>query len=266
MRPAMAELGKYVDIIWVLNVGIEIVLVLAMAVRKNYHAYPLFFSYLCVNILQVGLLLAIYHTWGFSALIAERLAWSTQAIVICARALAVAEVCRQLLSPFRGIWALVWRILLFSVTLAILCPILIGGWHGTWTIMRIELGLESTMMIVIVVLFVFARYYQILANDALRALGIGFFLLSSFTVVNDTILEHRLQQYVSLWRVLGMLSFLASLCLWFSALYKSAPARAAKPALLPVEIYRSLAPEINERLWALNEQLGRFWRVGAHGS
>jgi len=262
----MVELGKYIEVIWGLNVGIEIVLVLAMAARRNHRAYPLFFLYLCVDILQGAVLFGIYHTWGFSSFFVRRLAWTTQAIVVCARALAVAELCRELLRPFRGIWALAWRILLLTVAFVIFYPILTAGWQWSLTIVRIQLGLELTMTVVIVVLFVFARYYQIVANATLRALGIGFFLLSSFTVVNDTILQHELQQYVNLWRVLGMLSFLASLCLWFLALHKSAPARVAKPALLPAEIYRSLAPEINERLWALNEQLGQFWRAGAHGS
>lgn len=263
----MAALGTYVNVIWALNASMQVLLLLFLAARKHYRQYPVFFLYVCSTLFQGSTLLAIYGQWGFSSRLAQQLAWSTQAFVVCARALAVSEVCRVLLAPFRGIWALAWRILAFLTASVIAYPMLRNGWRGSWTILQIELGLESTMMVAIVALFVFARYYEVVANDRLRALGIGFFLLSSFTVVNDTILQRMLDQYVDLWRVLGMLSFLASLTVWVAAFHKrTVAANIPRTPLLPPDIYHSVAPKVNERLRDLNEQLGRFWRVAAHGS
>jgi hypothetical protein len=50
---------------------------------------------------------------------------------------------------------------------------------------------------------------------------------------------------------------------WALALWKSAPTEESRPALLTTSLYRQISPQINERLYLLNEQLNRFWGPGA---
>ena len=262
----MAELAKPVQYLWALSVGFECILLALMFARKQYRNHPAFFFYLVADIFQAVSVFIVYRVWGFNSSFAMHFSWGTQAAVICARALAVAELCRNLLQRFRGIWALAWRLLVLSASFLVSYSAMKAGWKWDQTVLRMNIGLEFTVIAIITLLFLFARYYEVVAEGTLRTMAIGFFLLSCSKVVNDTILQHRLHQYEELWRMVGLLVFVASLSLWFWALFKLAPAPAPKPVLLPAEIYRSLAPEINERLWALNEQLGRFWRVGTQGS
>lgn len=262
----MADLAKSVQYLWAVSVTFECLLLAFMVMRRHYRSYPAFFLYLVIDLLQVPVLFIVYAIWGFLSYPASHIAWASQAVIICARALAVGELCRHLLKEFRGIWALAWRILIFCAACVVLYAALTAGWQWDHTVLKIEIGLELTMVVVIVVLFVFARYYEVAAEPALRTMAVGFFLISCFTFVNDTILEMKLAQYVSLWRFLGLVAFLASISLWFSALHRLAPALAPRPTLLPADIYGSLAPRINERLQLLNGQLKRFWRLKTHGT
>ena len=257
----MVGLNKYVQFLWALSAAIEIALLVSMVSRKHYRTYPAFFFYICVDFLQTAVLFVLYYAWGFSSPFTERFAWATQGIAVCARALAVTEVSRHLLRQFRGIWALAWRILLFCGATVALYSALIAGWQWDRTVLQLDRGLELTIVFVIVALFLFARYYEVVAEPAVRTLGIGFFLLSSFNVVNDTILQRRLAQYENLWRLLGLFAFLSSLSLWISAFRKPLPSSEPRLALLPGDMYRTLVPGLNARLRLLNEKLGQFWNA-----
>lgn len=262
----MAGISEYVLLVWALNVAVEVGLFVSLAWRKHYRNYPAFFSYICVDLLQALVLLPGYLRWGFSADFTERFAWGTQAIVIFARAWAIAEICWHLLGQYSGIWVLARRILLFFASLVAFYSISTAGWQWNQTVLRADLGLELTIGVVIVTLFLFARYYEIVADPALRVLAIGFLLFSCFTVVNGAILQHKLKQYEDLWRFLEVLAFFASLSLWFSAFRKPLPVTASEPALLPGDIYHTLAPEVNIRLRRLNEHLSKLGREREHGS
>jgi hypothetical protein len=266
MRPVMAGITQYVEWLWALNVTAELGLFAFMATRKQYRTFPLFFYYLCVALLQSVVLFIAYRVWGFTAPISERFGWGTQGIVLCARALAIAEICWHLLGEYSGIWVLARRILLTFAFLVALYSILTAGWKWEETVLKADRGMELTIVVVIVILFVFARYYEVVAEPALRALAIGFFLLSCFAVVNDTILQNKLKRYEDLWRLLGALAFLASLSLWFSAMRKALPIPTSRATLLPGEIYRTLAPEVNLRLRRLNEQLSKLGQGRARRS
>jgi hypothetical protein len=124
-------------------------------------------------------------------------------------------------------------------------------------------GLELSIATVIVVLFLFARFYEVEVEPVVRSLAIGFCLYSCSAVLNNTVLERWLPDYSVLWNLLRMLAFLATLSIWTFALRHSESEAQAKEILLPSGIYQALAPEINLRLRLFNEQLSRFWKVEA---
>lgn len=254
----MAELAKSVQYVWALSVVCECILFVLMLFRKQYRVYPAFFSYLVVDTFQAVALFTVYKVWGFASSFAMHFGWATQAVVLCSRALAVAELCRNLLRQFKGIWALAWRLLILSAGSLVSYSVVKAGWKWDETVLRMNIGLEFTIIAVITLLFVFARYYEVVAARVLRTIGTGFFVLSTFKVVNDTILQHRLAEYVYLWRLLGLLAFLVSLFLWFLALNRQETAPVAT-GLLPSEFYWSMMPAINERLRHLNEMLNKFF-------
>ena len=266
MRPVIAGLTTYVAWVWALNFTAELGLFVAMSARKHYRRLPLFYGYICLAVLQSIVLFVAYLVWGFNSPISERFGWATQGVVLCARGLAVAEICWHLLAQYSGIWMLARRILIFCALLVGLYSLSTAGWQWNQTVLKADRGMELTIGVVIALLFLFARYYEIVAEHVVRALAIGFFLLSCFTVVNDTILQQQLKQYEALWRLLGTLVFLATMSVWFSALRKPLPSSSTMPALLPGEVYRSVAPEVNVRLRRLNEQLSKLRRVKKHRS
>jgi len=262
----MTEIAQVQNLLWAADVGGKIVLLIVLAVRKNYRFYPTFFFYLLTTLAHDVVVFVTYQRWGFDSAAAYRIAWGAQGIVLFARALAVAEVCRHLLSRYPGVWALAWRILLLSAALVLCYSILAARHDWKLVLLTADRGLELSIATVIVALLLFARYYEVKVEPVVRSLAIGFCLYSCSAVLNNTVLERWLQDYSALWNLLGMLAFLASLSIWTWALRKPQPQAEPREFLLPRGVYKSLTPEINLRLRLLNEQLGRFWPAEAKHS
>src|SRR5260370_16906850 len=120
----MADPTQFRQLLWAANKGVGIFLVVVLEVRKNYRVYPAFTFYIVMNLTQAALLYATYRRWGFYSVALWRVGWGTQAVVVCARALAVAEVCRHLLGRYPGIWVLAHLILLAYAPFVLLYSVL----------------------------------------------------------------------------------------------------------------------------------------------
>ncbi len=245
--------------LWLLNIAVAGYLLVLLGVRKNYRIFPAFSLYILLNLALGILAFVLYRRWGFFSQEAWRIAWGMQALVLCARAAAVAEVCKHLLGRYRGVWALAWRVLLACAAIVLLYSSLAARLRFTFALPKAERSLELAIATVIVAVFVFARHYGVEAQPADRSLAVGFCLYSCFGVLNNTILDRFLDSYVPLWNLLGMLAYLGSLVLWSWALREKLPEREIEPKMLPEGVYRTLTPEINERLEMLNENLKQFW-------
>ena len=257
------EISKIQQILWAVNAAVGVFLLVLLAVRKNYRAFPVFSFYVLVNLALGVLAFFMYRRWGFSSLSSRRIGWGMQGAVICARALAVAEVCRHLLARYRGIWALAWRILLACAVLVLVYSSVAAGQVWERALLAVDRGVELSIAAVLVGVLLLTRYYNVQVKAADRFLAVGFCLYSCFVVLNNTILERYLHHYGALWNLLGMLAFLASLLLWTWALRKPQTAAVSQESLLPLGIYESVAPQINLRLHSLNERLSRFWKPEA---
>ncbi len=259
----MIEIAQVQNLLWATDVVGKIVLLIVLAVRKNYRFYPTFSFYLLTTLAHDVVAFVTYRLWGFDSATAYRIAWGAQAIVLFARALAVAEVCRHLLSRYRGVWALAWRFLLLCAVAVLSYSTLAARHDWGLALLTADRGLELSIATVIVVLLLFARYYEVKVEPVVRSLAVGFCLYSCSAVLNNTVLERWLHDYSAFWNLLGMLAFLASLSIWSWALRHSQSEAQAKQILLPSGIYQVIAPEINLRLRLFNEQLSRFWKVEA---
>lgn len=259
----MTAIALFQQALWALNSTGEVVLLTLLVGRKNYRSYPAFSLYLLVDLTMGATAFFVYRLWGFDSATAYRIAWGTHGIVLFARALAVAEVCRHLLSRYRGVWALAWRILLLCAALVLCYSILAARHDWRLALLTADRGLGLSIATVIVVLLLFARYYDVKVKPVVRSLAIGFCLYSCFVVLNNTVLERWLHEFSAFWNLLGMLAFLASLSIWTWALRHPQTEAQPKEILLPSSIYQAIAPEINLRLRLFNEQLRRFWKVEA---
>jgi hypothetical protein len=211
-----------------------------------------------ITLVHSPLLFAIYRFWGFGSPVAVNLAWGTQGLVIAARAMAVGEICRRVLGVYRGIWALAWRTLLVIAGLVLLYSFAVARPRWQAAILNSDRGLELAISGVIVMVFLFARHYEIEVRPTDRSLAIGFLFFSCFSVLNNTLLEGWLGPYETLWNLLGTLAFMPSLLLWIWAVRETQEERRWQPEMLPSSAYGTLAPQINLRLRALDEQLGKL--------
>lgn len=257
----MNEIPASVRILWGVGAFLGGGLLVLLLYRKNYRVFPNFFVYVLFDFLQSFVLYTSYRFWGFRSSVSIQIAWGTQGVVMTARAVAVAQICQRVLAKYRGVWALAKRLMILTAVVVLLYSWAIarGGWQ--FAVLNGHRGIELAIASVIVILLLFTRYYGIVVEPAVRVLTIGFFLYSSFYVLNDTILERWLRDYSSLWNLLGSSVMLASMLLWIWGLRERQPERAFEPEMLSDGIYHATAPEINARLRALNEHLGHFWNV-----
>jgi len=259
----MDGVGPFTEGLWVATAVVEILLLCLLIARRNISSYPAFSAYIFMALAQSALLFVAIRGWGFSSSTSWRIGWATQCLVLGARAFAVGELCKHILGRFRGVWVLA-RWILFTFGAIVLLYGVVAASHQWQVVLNTtELGLELAIAAVIVMLLLFARYYDVIVAPTLRWLAIGLCVYSCISAVNDTILERWLSRYVSLWNVFGMVAFLACLVLWSWAFRKAAPQAAADPLLLDRSVYVKLIPEVNWRLRVLNEQLIRFWHLEA---
>lgn len=255
----MAEFVTFDRLLWGISIFLNAGLLALLVYRKNYRGFPFLTGYAVLNLVQGFALIEVYRIWGFRSAAALRLAWGSQGLVTLARAVAVAEICHRILAKYSGIWQLARRLLIATATAISLYAFALAGNNLASGILNMDRGLELAIATVIVLLFLFVRYYELDVEASVRTMAIGFFLFSCFRVLDDTIFENWLHQYAQLWNRLGMLAFLASLLLWNWAVRRTQPGITEEPEMLPDSVYHALAPEINYRLKTLNEQLGQLW-------
>src|SRR5260370_15194899 len=116
----MADPTQFRQLLWAANTGVGIFLLVMLELRRNYRVYPAFTFYIVMNLTQAALLYATYRRWGFYSVALWRVGWGTQAVVVCAPSLAVAQVCRHLPCRYPGTWSRARRILLACAALVLL--------------------------------------------------------------------------------------------------------------------------------------------------
>jgi len=246
---------EFQQVLWALNTVTGTLLLVLLVVRKNYRAYSAFTFYIFFNLLLGIFVFVIYRLRGGASMAYWRFAWGMQAVAVGARAVAVAEVCRHFLSRFPGIWALAKRLLLVCVGLVLAYSGLAARHSWNLAVSGADRALELSIAAVIVVLFLFTRYYDIPLESTDQSVAVGFFLYSCFYALDNTLLERYLNSFAALCSALGMLAFFASLSLWSWALRKSRVPISSEEVLLPMGVYQTLTPQINLRLHSLNDQL-----------
>lgn len=263
----MASLNQAANVVWALNVAIQLVLLFLLTSRKEFRRYPAFCSYLAINLLQSGLFVFLYSYGSYHSRAAWELGWISQGMVVIARAVAAVEVCRHVLRRYQGIWALGSRLLAGTGAAVLLVAVTFGRHDLRTGVVTLDLGTELAIAAVMAVLFAFARHYDIFVEEPMRSMGVGFCLYSSFYVLNDLFLQHFLADYAAAWSIAGTVTFLGSLLLWTWAFLSAKRVEAPKPAALLEEgFYEAVMPEMNRRLLALNKQLGQLWRAESRHS
>jgi len=249
---------------WELSLVLQAVLLGTLVARGLYRRFPMLSIYLALNLLQSAFLLIVYPLAGFHSRFAWVVGWASHGIVVGAKAVAVGEMCHQVLASYRGIWALGWRLLTAGAFAVLVFAIAFGRHDFVVLILTLDLGAELAIATAIAVLFSFAAYYEVPIVEPLRALGLGFCLYSCVHVLNNLILQRFMHPYSAVWNLVGTLTFIATVTIWLRACLKVVPAAETKPVLLDANVYPTLMPEVNGRLISLNEGLRKLWLAEPH--
>jgi hypothetical protein len=246
---------------WALTALLEVYLFAWLIRQKRYLSHPALFRYILVAILQSAALAITYHHFGEDSEPSYKVAWGSQALVICVRWLAVIEIARRTLAKYSGIWALVIRIFLVLTACVFVYAILSSGSTWNLAILNADRAVELSVAAIIVCMFLFIRYYGIDMGRFERMVAIGFCLYSCFAVINDSFLENWIQTAGILWKYLDTLAFLATVALWIDAVRTSpAMSHADVPRAVEAASYEELSQKLNSRLHLLNNRLNRLFR------
>jgi len=259
----MDAVDQLIRVFWVLNISVQLGLLFLLIVRKEVTRFPAFTAYLVVNLVQSAIFVFVFPRIGATSKAAWRVGWISQGLVVVARSVAVAEVCRGILARYRGIWAMGWRLLATVGIVVLVIAVALGRHDLRAAIITLNTGTELAIAAVMAFLFVFARYYEVPLDDPMRTMGVAFCFLSCASVINDLFLQRFWADYLRFWNLTGTGTFLFVLLLWTWALREPVRRRSTQPALLDSTVYGVMIPEMNKRLAKLNEELATFWRLGS---
>jgi hypothetical protein len=263
MRVVMLDLQTAQTFGWDVSIFLRAFLFCLLVYRKNLRLFPFFAAYLLMNIAKAVILVLMYKAWGFGAYSTYLVAWTAEGLVTCARALAVAELCRLMLGAYRGIWSLASRVLLSCAGLIIVLAAITAAPTLEAVIIEAHRASELAIASVIVVLFLFLRHYEVISQPALRVLAVGFCVFACLAVINVSILKQFTNSYAIIWNTLGVYTYMACLLAWIWVLRETVLLPAGVPMLFSRAVYQRISPEMNAQLRALNERLSQFWEAEA---
>jgi len=264
----MAYLGKYVQFLWELSVALQVAVVVMLLFNGNFRRIPIFTAYIMSNVCQAVALYLTYREFGLRSHTSVTIAWVSESATLLLRVFATSELVRLILRPYRGIWALGWRVLAIAFG-AVFTFALVDSWHNLlWAIVLLDRGFHLAFAVALTACLLLVHYYLIPIHPVYRSLLAGFCFYSCMVVLANTIggqIYARGNHNVQIvWQMATMGAFVVVLAVWAAALRRPLPEPISPDRPEEAErAYWAMSPQINERLRLLNEQLSRFWKPEA---
>lgn len=262
MRTAFSSTVQY---LWAASAALQLLVFTILVIRGLVRKLPLFTAYIVLNLCQAFLLYAVYKRFGNLSHAAYLFAWWAEATTLVARAFATVEILKLAMASYRGIWALVWRLLAACALFVLICIALASRGDASWALMEADRGYHLIFATALVACLVLIRHYFIAVEPTYKILLISFCFYSCIKVLLNTVFQGFLYpQYIhfgAAWQIVAMLSYLLVLIAWAAALARPIPLQSA-PQVLPAHLYTQISPEINFQLHAMNKQLMNFWNLG----
>ena len=231
---------RSVQWLWALSVAAQVAVFWLLIYRRHFRRLPFFTAYVTANLCQAVFLVAVYIHSGFNSSTAFTLAWAAEAITLIARAFAITEIIRLVLGPYRGVWALGWR-LLTGVAVVVIFYATIGvGGSMDWIVLAADRGFHLAFAAVLVGFFLLVRYYAVPIRALHRALLGGFCFYSCTVVLTNTLYRvlflRSSAYYEAVWGDAKLLAYIAVQAVWAVALLKPLPVVEQEPVLLPASV------------------------------
>jgi hypothetical protein len=262
----------YELILFAIIAGLEVLLCALVYCRKLHRRLPLFALYASTMLACCAMLAAVFSHFGFRSEASVHASWYAVALTSLARSAAIAELCRENLRAYQGIWALTWRLLAAMTALFFVHAAIDARGLPDWftaSSMTIERDVEIASAAVLIAIFVVGRYYHLSIDPLHKFLGLGIILFCIVEFVNNSIIRDALvhngtvwtiarpvaERVTLAWNTVQAIAADTSIGIWCFALRKALPEPVRPPVLLPADVYRELSPVINLRLRTFNARL-----------
>lgn len=251
--------------------------------RKAHRTFPLFSIFVYVVFVSSICVFASYLYFGFNQ-VSYYGFWASLFLFVATRSLAIAELSRYELHNYRGIWALVWRVLIV-LSVFLIAEAAADAWgqpNGIaiyWASFARNFALAS--LVFLAALFLFRHYYGVYLEGFPKFIGLGIFFTCAVDAIGYAMFLSLLKGYLfpwflesqkalwpamepvirrvcDTWSAVHLVCFMIAIGIWCYALRKSLPAASKLPALLPPEVYWRVSPAVNMRLATFNERLAEL--------
>jgi hypothetical protein len=257
----MIEPTNLLNLAWALTTLLEGILLVLIVRRRLSYSHPAFSLYIVAVILQSGAVAWSSWNWGPRSIQHFNIVWGSQALVVCARWLAITEITRKILAGYSGIWRMASRILFFLGAIVLIYSIAVSTNRWELMVLNADRAVELCIAAFVVGMLLFARYYRLAMGNLERQLTIGFCLYSCSWVINVSIFQSWRDSMGLWWDFFGVLSYFATLAIWIDGARKTVTIRApVVPSMLSRDTYRKLVQQLNTRLDALNRRLSHLFR------
>lgn len=244
------------NVVWAVGAALETLLLLLALRRGLFRRFPIFTLYLALVVLSEPILWFVYGKGQAHPRLIFVSYYSTQSFLLLTRGAVVAEVCRNLLSQYPGIWRVCRGCLLAIAVVLLACAAAVAYRTGAGTAVATgERGLELVIVGVLLFAVAFCRYYGIVPDQVTALLALGLGLYSAVQVANNTLYFEWLLPYSALWQKVRQLSYPVVVFIWLLALRNPLPEARPAPALLDADVYDEFVPQVNMRLRELNARL-----------
>jgi hypothetical protein len=237
-----------------------VVCVLALA-RRLWRTLPFFVAYLVLLVLVDVTREAVLLQFGFASHSYSWTYWMTQALLLLARAAALADVCRAALAAYAGIWQLA-RYLLGGATMVMLAAAALrtGATPGIVSYaMYVERELEFAIVVTLLLLLGLSRYYGVGLDRPLGGIAMGLVFYSSVVITTSSIMSGPVPLPWWLYSALRSAAYSVALGFWGYAL--RAPIQLpARPEMGTVDSYERNSRMVGDRMRALNARLLEFMK------
>lgn len=259
----------------------EIALCACLFARRAYKVLPIFSVYAAEVLISTICVWLIYEHFGFTSSASYHAFWNSAYLYAAVRSLAIAELCRYGLREYRGIWALVWRILVVLALIFVAhAAIDARGQPDGVAIFGATLlrDVAFASLAILAVLLTIRNYYGLALDPLQRLVASGMALTCAvdavgFAMYRNTMtgelyawflntqkalwprLAPQVRHLDDIWSSFHLIAFMVAMGIWCYALREPLAEPSEEAALLPVEVYRDVTSAINVRLTSFNERL-----------
>jgi hypothetical protein len=245
------------------TIGLEIILAVLVLRRRGFRALPFFTFYALLDTFRAVLLWMVYRRVGFNSLPAFYIAWSTQAILLLARAAVCIELCRKTLRKRHELFRTMVRDLLVVVAAGVILYTAFDSFRKIFltqsSALAIERGLTLAIALALLVLFGVAIRYDVAINRALFLIATGLCFHSLVLTVNDTFLDW-LRGNFPWWNDFRLVAYHVALSLWIWAVLTRDFEFDDQPVPTVPTCYAERAEAVSQRLRSLEKDLEEIVR------